>query len=428
MPSLADAPDLVGFFSYSREDDEDSGGKLSKLRERIQAELRGHLGRTKRDFRLWQDKVAIAHGKLWEDEIKSAIAESVFFIPIVTPTAVRSPHCKFEFDSFLAREKELGRNDLVFPIVYIPVPALRDEDLWRHDPLLVTVGSRQYEQWQSLRHLDGSSPEVAARIEQFCANICKALQQRWLSPEESQQAQAQQQSEDECGRREKLRQADTIRRDEGRGRLEEKRNLDLERQHPAYGMHSSPPPLTLTQSVREHSTPVLVEGVVLVALGFIAIVIPPTATLAVVIYLGWLFLIGGTVGLVTTFWKRHAPGFWWSLLSAVLAIAVAIILLGWPISGPMSLALLLIGFFTISGILSIMSAHEHYKKELSGWWGWTLIGIIDLILAVAAAIFWSLSVYTSPVAVKSLVSINMVFGGAAMIVMALSKRHRHRSN
>ena len=63
MSSLADASDLVGFFSYSREDDEGSGGKLSKLRERIQEELRGQLGRTKRDFRLWQDKVAIA--PLW---------------------------------------------------------------------------------------------------------------------------------------------------------------------------------------------------------------------------------------------------------------------------------------------------------------------------------------------------------------------------
>src|SRR5262245_42298842 len=85
ISSLADAPDLVGFFSYTREDDEGSGGKLSKLRERIQEELRGQLGRTKRDFRLWQDKVAIAHGELWEDRIKTAIAESVFFIPITTP-------------------------------------------------------------------------------------------------------------------------------------------------------------------------------------------------------------------------------------------------------------------------------------------------------------------------------------------------------
>ena len=77
MSSSADASDLVGFFSYSREDDEGSGGKLSKLRERIQEELRGQLGRTKRDFRLWQDKTAITHGKLWEAEIKSAIAEMI---------------------------------------------------------------------------------------------------------------------------------------------------------------------------------------------------------------------------------------------------------------------------------------------------------------------------------------------------------------
>jgi TPR repeat protein len=201
MSSLADAPDLVGFFSYSREDDEDSGGKLSKLRERIQAELRGQLGRTKRDFRLWQDKDAIAHGELWEDRIRTAIFESVFFIPIITPTAVRSYHCKFEFDSFLAREKELGRSNLVFPILYISVPALTG-DRWRQDPLLAIIGSRQYEQWQNLRHLDASSTEVALRVEKFCANICRALQQEWLSPEERQQAEARRVAEDERRRQE----------------------------------------------------------------------------------------------------------------------------------------------------------------------------------------------------------------------------------
>jgi hypothetical protein len=176
MSPLAELPALVGFFSYSREDDDGSGGKLSKLRERIQEELRSQLGRSKADFRLWQDKTAIAHGKLWEDEIKSAIAESVFFIPIITPTAVRSHYCKFEFDSFLAREKELGRRDLVFPILYIPVPALTGER-WRQDPLLAVIGSRQYEQWQNLRQLDPSSTEVALRIEKFCANICRTLEQ-----------------------------------------------------------------------------------------------------------------------------------------------------------------------------------------------------------------------------------------------------------
>lgn len=126
MTSLADLPEIIGFFSYSREDDEDSQGALSALRDRIQRELRGQLGRSMKTFRLWQDKEAIAAGKLWEDEIKNAVGQAVFFIPIITPTVIKSPYCKFELESFLAREAELGRNDLVFPILYITVPELED--------------------------------------------------------------------------------------------------------------------------------------------------------------------------------------------------------------------------------------------------------------------------------------------------------------
>ena len=175
----------------------------------------------------------------------------------------------------------------------------------------------------------------------------------------------------------------------------------------------------LTQSIREHWGLFLTEGIVLVVLGILAIIIPPIATIAVTIFLGWLFLISGIVGLVTTFWARHAPGFWWSLLSAVLAIAAGIVLLGWPIPGAVSLTLLLIAFFIIEGVLSILYAFEH-KKELSGRWGWMLIsGIIDLILA---AIIWGGLPGTAAWALGLLVGINMLFGGSAMIAMALHAR------
>ena len=63
----------------------DSNGALSALRDRIQRELRGQLGRSFKDFRLWQDKEAIAPGKLWQSEIESAVGQAMFFIPIVTP-------------------------------------------------------------------------------------------------------------------------------------------------------------------------------------------------------------------------------------------------------------------------------------------------------------------------------------------------------
>jgi DNA repair exonuclease SbcCD ATPase subunit len=227
MSSLADASDLVGFFSYSREDDEGSGGRLSKLRERIQEELRSQLGRTKRDFRLWQDKVAIAHGELWKDTIKKGISESAFFIPIITPTAVRSSYCKIEFESFLAREKELDRNNLIFPILYVPVPALTDDRL-RQDPLLTIIHSRQYEDLQNLRHLDPSNEAVALRVITFCANISRALQQEWLSPEERREAEARRVAEAELRRQEKLQEEARQRAEEERRReeAETKRRLD----------------------------------------------------------------------------------------------------------------------------------------------------------------------------------------------------------
>src|ERR1700716_2930638 len=101
MPSMLERPDLVGFFSYSRRDDEHSQGALSRLRAQIHHELHIQLGC---DLRLWQDTNAIPGGALWEGEIKRAIAEAVFFIPIVTPSAVASKHCRLELDAFLERE------------------------------------------------------------------------------------------------------------------------------------------------------------------------------------------------------------------------------------------------------------------------------------------------------------------------------------
>jgi hypothetical protein len=180
MSSLADFPELVGFFSYSREDDDDSKGALSELRDRIQRELRGQLGRSAKTFRLWQDKESIAPGKLWESEIKGAIGQSAFFIPIITPTVVASEYCHIEFDAFLEREKALGRNDLIFPILYIRVPGLEDGVQRKQDLRLSVISRRQYVDWRELRYRDANSEEVRKAVARFCSKIVDTL--TWSHP------------------------------------------------------------------------------------------------------------------------------------------------------------------------------------------------------------------------------------------------------
>jgi uncharacterized membrane protein HdeD (DUF308 family) len=173
-------------------------------------------------------------------------------------------------------------------------------------------------------------------------------------------------------------------------------------------------------ALHEHWVLYLVEGVVLLVLGLTAIVIPPLATLAVTILLGWLFLVSGVMGLITTFWMRQAPGFWWALVSAVLGIAVGAMLLVLPVSGAFSLTIVLVAFFIIEGVASIMFALAH-KRELSGRWGWMLVsGIVDLVLG--AMILAGLP-STAAWAIGLLVGINMVFGGTALIGMALHARN-----
>jgi uncharacterized membrane protein HdeD (DUF308 family) len=132
-----------------------------------------------------------------------------------------------------------------------------------------------------------------------------------------------------------------------------------------------------------------------------------------------LFFISGVVGLVTTIWARHAPGFWWSLISALIGILAGLALLISPVAGALSLTLVLIAFFIIEGAASIMYAIDH-RRQLSGSWFWMLLsGIIDLILA---AIILAGLPETAVWALGLLVGINMLFGGGALIAMALAAK------
>jgi uncharacterized membrane protein HdeD (DUF308 family) len=180
---------------------------------------------------------------------------------------------------------------------------------------------------------------------------------------------------------------------------------------------------TLGKSLNAHWHLFLVEGIILLVLGLLAIVLPPIATIAVEVIVGWLLLVSGIVGLIATFRMRRAPGFAWSLFSAVLGIVAGIVLLRWPLSGAVSLTLVLTVFLVMEGVTSILFALEH-KRELSGRWGVMLVsGIIDLILA--GMIFAGLP-GTAAWAIGLLIGINLVFGGSALIAMALHARNSAR--
>ena len=146
---------------------------------------------------------------------------------------------------------------------------------------------------------------------------------------------------------------------------------------------------------------------------------PPLASLAVTIFLGWMFLISGVAGLALTFWARRMPGFWWSLISALLAIGAGAILLAQPVQGTLTLTIVVGAYFLAEGVATIMYALEH-RRELSERWSWLLVaGIMDLLIAAVIIIGLPGSALW---AVGLLVGVNLLFGGASLIGMAVAAR------
>lgn len=194
-------------------------------------------------------------------------------------------------------------------------------------------------------------------------------------------------------------------------------------------------PRPLKGAIRDHWILFLVEGVALIALGLIAIAVPSITSANATFVLGWVFVVSGAVGIVTTYWAHQSPGYWWSLVSAMLAIFVGLVLITnksqdlygtlmvWPFEDASPLQLILIVFFLIEGGASIMFAIEH-RRQSSGRWAWILAsGITDVVLA--SIVLASIITFNIPGAsawTGLLVGINMMLGGFALFAMGSHAR------
>jgi uncharacterized membrane protein HdeD (DUF308 family) len=176
---------------------------------------------------------------------------------------------------------------------------------------------------------------------------------------------------------------------------------------------------TVSAAIHRHWGLFLLEGILLIVLGSLAVLVPAVASVAATIVFGWILLLSGVIGLITTLRARQAPGFGWSLLSAIIGITAGLVLLAMPVQGTLSLTAVLIAFLLVEGVASILYAFEH-RKGLSGRWSWMLAsGIIDVVLAL---ILMAGLPGTAVWALGLLIGINMIFGGWALVWMALHAR------
>ena len=197
-----------------------------------------------------------------------------------------------------------------------------------------------------------------------------------------------------------------------------------------YNRYSDRDPGSVAKSTPDHWVLFLIEGVALILLGLLAAV-PSIANQNVTGIMGWLFLLSGATGLVTTYWARQAPGLLWSLISALLAIFVGVVLienksadlygglLGWPFHDAGPLRFIFVLFFLVEGAASIMFGIDHRRYFSTRWTFMVASGLVDIILA--SIIIFALP-GSSAWTLEFLIGINLIVGGSALLATGLHTR------
>lgn len=170
-------------------------------------------------------------------------------------------------------------------------------------------------------------------------------------------------------------------------------------------------------AIKRYSLLYLIQGVLLIVGGILAVVYPIVSSVAVVVLLGWLLIISGLVQGISLLSARQVPYFWLQLISVILGVLIGFLFLRDPAQGLLTVTLLIIVFFMIEGISKIVFALT--IRPLPNW-GWVLAsGFVGIVLSL---ILWASLPVTAIWLIGLLLGIELISVGAAIAHLAWQLR------
>ena len=173
MPYASSVPDheAVGFWSYAHDDDKAESGAILRLAASIEHEYALLTGSS---LVLFVDRNSLKWGEEWRTRIDGALAQTTFFIPIITPRYFTRPECRRELLAFIGQAKSLGLDKLILPVLYVPTPGLVEDS---DDEARSLVARTQYVDWTELRLVAEESTEYRRAINQTSSRLVEIADQ-----------------------------------------------------------------------------------------------------------------------------------------------------------------------------------------------------------------------------------------------------------
>jgi len=161
----------------------------------------------------------------------------------------------------------------------------------------------------------------------------------------------------------------------------------------------------------------LIIGILLTIFGVIAIALPAVSTIFFETWVALILISSGAAKLFYAFQTRNDGGFTWKLVLSILYIATGIMLFVYPLTGVLTLTLLLGSFLLAEGVFETILAFRLRPQQN---WTWVLgDGIITLILG---GMIWFQYPFDAPWIIGTLVGASILFTGISRVMLSLSGR------
>ena len=163
-------------------------------------------------------------------------------------------------------------------------------------------------------------------------------------------------------------------------------------------------------TIRAHPKTFITLGVISVVLGFAALLFPFAATLAVELMLGAVLVAAGIAQVGHGVQLRAWKGWGVLVVGGVLSALVGGLLLFFPLTGALSLTLLLAAFFLVGGVMRAFLAAR--VRPQSGW-GWLLAsGLLSAALGVIVLTQWP---QAAQWLLGLLLGVDLIFSGTFLV-------------
>jgi len=168
------------------------------------------------------------------------------------------------------------------------------------------------------------------------------------------------------------------------------------------------------QQLRARWMWVLILGLLLTVLGFVALGSSLFVTLITMELIGWLLIVGGIFEGLHAFTLKNWGGFFIDLLTGILYAVVGFLIVAHPAATAVTLTLLIAMFLIFEGAFRIATAVSvRFQNRF-----WLLLhGAIDLMLGLMIWQQWPLS---GMWVIGLFVGIDMLFNGVSLVMLALA--------